>query len=114
MDATHQRRLLGLLGLGARGRLVVVGVDRVREAAHKGTLVLAVVAPDAAANSRDKLLPLLKARRVAVVEGPGAQALGEAMGKPQTAAVGVTDRQLAKGIRALLNEGPAAPPAAAR
>ena len=114
MDAQRERRLLGLLGLGARGRLVVVGVDRVREAALKGSLVLAVVAPDAAANSRDKLLPLLKARRVTVVEGPGTQALGEAVGKAQTATVGVTDRQLAKGIRALLNEGVAATPPAAR
>ena len=33
-----------LLGLGLRGRLVVVGVNQVRDAAMRGTLVLAVVA----------------------------------------------------------------------
>ena len=43
MDASTQRRLLGLLGLGVRGRGAVVGVERVREAAKKGLLAVAVV-----------------------------------------------------------------------
>ena len=105
MDAAIERRLLGLLGLGARGRLAVIGVDRVREAAFKGALAVVVVAADASRNSTDKLIPLLKARRVKVVEGPGTKALGQAVGREQTAAVGITDRQLAKGIRELMNEG---------
>ena len=105
MDAAIERRLVGLLGLGARGRLAVIGVDRVREAAFKGVLALAVVATDASENSKAKLLPLLKARRVKVIDGPGTQVLGQAVGREQTAAVGITDRQLAKGIRELMNEG---------
>ena len=105
MDADYERRLLGLLGLGARGRLAVIGVDRVREAAFKGALACVVVASDASKNSTDKLIPLLKARRVKVIEGPGTHALGNAVGREQTAAVGITDRQLAKGIRELMNEG---------
>ena len=52
-----------------------------------------------------RIAPLLKARRVKVVEGPGTKALGQAVGREQTAAVGITDRQLAKGIRELMNEG---------
>ena len=103
-----ERRMLGLVGLGLRGQLVVVGVDRVRDAAHKGTLVLALVAPDAAKNSRDKVLPLLNAKKVKVIEGPGAVALGRAVGREQTAAIGIIDRQLAKGIRGLMDEGLAA------
>jgi ribosomal protein L7Ae-like RNA K-turn-binding protein len=108
MDAALERRMLGLVGLGLRGQLVIVGVDRVRDAAHKGTLMLALVAPDAAKNSRDKVLPLLNAKKVQVIEGPGAVALGRAVGREQTAAVGIIDRQLAKGIRGLMNEGMAA------
>ncbi|MGH7633075.1 MAG: hypothetical protein ACRENC_05055, partial [Gemmatimonadaceae bacterium] len=57
------QRILGLVGLGMRARLAVAGVDRVREAAKRGALELAVVAPDAARNSLDKIVPLLRARR---------------------------------------------------
>ncbi len=101
MDANTERRLLGLLGLGVRGRGAVVGVERVREAARKGTLAVAVVAPDASRHSRDKVVPLLTARRIRIIEGPSAEVLGRAVGKESTAVVGITDRALAKGVFAL-------------
>jgi ribosomal protein L7Ae-like RNA K-turn-binding protein len=104
MDPAAEAKLLRLLGLGVRGRGAVVGVERVREAAVKGTLSLAVIAPDASRHSLDKVVPLLAAKRVAVVEGPGAEALGHAVGRQATAAVGVTDRNLARGIQELLAE----------
>ncbi|HKW11570.1 MAG TPA: ribosomal L7Ae/L30e/S12e/Gadd45 family protein [Gemmatimonadaceae bacterium] len=94
--------MLRLIGLGVRARTVVVGVEQVRTAAKKGTLVFAVVAPDASANSREKVVPLLRARGVNFVEGPTAAELGAAVGRVQTAAVGVVDPQLARGIRALV------------
>jgi len=94
--------MLRLIGLGVRARNVVVGVEQVRTAVKKGNLELAVVAPDASANSREKIVPLLQARRVKFVEGPTAAELGAAVGRDQTAAVGVIDAQLARGIRALV------------
>jgi ribosomal protein L7Ae-like RNA K-turn-binding protein len=104
VDSAAQTKLLRLLGLGVRGRGAVVGVERVREAASKGTLALAVVAPDVSRHSLDKVLPLLAAKGVTVIEGPGAAALGRAVGRETTAAVGVTDRNLARGIQELLAE----------
>jgi ribosomal protein L7Ae-like RNA K-turn-binding protein len=98
-DVDPHRRLLALLGLGMRSRGVVVGVDQVRAAAKSGTLALAVVASDAAHNSRDKVLPLLAAKRVPVLDGPSAEQLGAALGRGATAAVGVVDRALANGMR---------------
>jgi ribosomal protein L7Ae-like RNA K-turn-binding protein len=98
-------RILRLIGLGVRSRGVVVGVERVREAAKGGKLSLAVVALDASKNSLDKLLPLLNARRVNLIEVPSAAELGAAVGRDQTAAVGVLDRQLANGIVALTSTG---------
>ena len=95
--------MLGLIGLGLRARSAVVGVERVREAARRGRLALAVVAPDASRHSRDKVLPLLAARGVRVVEGPGTIALGAATGREATAAVGILDPALARGVRALLD-----------
>ena len=103
MERVVTERMLRLIGLGVRARTVVVGVEQVRTAARKGNLVFAVVAHDASANSRDKIVPLLRARRVNFVEGPTAAELGAAVGREQTAAVGVIDQQLARGIRELVS-----------
>ena len=101
MDAHQQRKLLGLIGLGVRGRGAVVGVERVRDAAKRGKLHLAIAAPDASSNSLDKVVPLLQARGISVISGPSAAELGAAAGRETTAVVGIVDRGLAKGIRAL-------------
>lgn len=101
MDAKGWSKVLGLVGLGMRGRLAVVGVERVREAAVKGTLHLALVAPDASRHSREKVVPLLAAKGVPVLEGATAATLGAAVGREATAVIGIVDAQLAKGIRAI-------------
>ena len=103
MERGVAERMLRLIGLGVRARNVVVGVEQVRTAARKGNLVFAVVAPDASENSRDKIVPLLRARHVKFVEGPTAAELGAAVGRDQTAAVGVIDSQVARGIRELVS-----------
>jgi ribosomal protein L7Ae-like RNA K-turn-binding protein len=86
-----------------------VGVENVREAAKRGKLVLAVVAPDASRHSLAKVTPLLEAKRVRIIEGPGARQLGGAVGRDATAAVGVVDRDLARGILAIVDGAPASP-----
>jgi ribosomal protein L7Ae-like RNA K-turn-binding protein len=101
MATVDTRKLLGLIGLGVRGRGAVVGVQQVREAARRGKLQLAIAAPDASSNSLDKVLPLLRARGIDVLAGPSAVELGAAVGRESTAVVGIVDRGLAKGIRAL-------------
>ena len=109
MDDAARRKLASLLGLGVRGRLVVIGVDNVRAAAQRNKLFYAVVAPDASQNSLDKVVPLLNARRVRFVEVEGAEELGAAVGKNSTAVVGIVDETLARGIRALVEGAPAPP-----
>ena len=103
MDPDVERRLLGLLGLGIRGRLAVLGVERVREAARRGTVRVAVVAADASHHSREKVERLLAAKGVPTIMIASAAALGEAAGRETTAVIGVVDAQLAKGIRALVD-----------
>ena len=107
MDDGARRKLASLLGLGLRGRMVVVGVEQVRVAATKNKLAYAIVAPDASPNSLEKVIPLLNARRVRFVEAMGAAELGAAVGRQTTAVVGVVDGSLARGIRELV-EGAAA------
>ena len=80
----------------------MLGVDRVREAAHKGTVRVAVVAADASHHSREKVERLLVAKGVPIISIASAAVLGEAAGREATAVIGVVDAQLAKGIRALV------------
>ncbi len=102
MDRATAQRLLRLVGLGVRSRGVVVGVEQVRDAAKRDKLALAIIAPDASRHSLEKVVPLLRARGIRFVEGPSAEELGVAVGREQTAAVGVVDRDLARGMRELL------------
>ena len=99
MNAVQQQKMMRLLGLGIRGRGAVVGVNQVREAARSNKCFLAIVAADASENSLDKIVPLLNARRVRFIEVPSATELGAAVGRDQTAVVGIVDRQLAAGVR---------------
>lgn len=102
MERATAQRLLRLVGLGVRSRGVVVGVEQVRDAAKRDKLALAIVAPDASRHSLEKVVRLLQARGIRFVEGPSAVELGAAVGREQTAAVGVVDRDLARGMRELL------------
>ena len=110
LSAADRGRLLRLVGLGVRGRGAIVGVEQVREGAKKNKVAFAVVAMDASRHSLDKVVPLLNARRVRFVEVPSAAELGGAVGRETTAVVGIVDRQLAKGIRELLESGSAGAP----
>jgi ribosomal protein L7Ae-like RNA K-turn-binding protein len=105
MDDAARGRLLRLVGLGIRSRGAVVGVERVREGIKKDKVALAIVAVDASRNSLDKIVPLLNARRVRFIEIPSATELGGVAGRESAAVVGIVDRQLAKGIRQLVESG---------
>jgi ribosomal protein L7Ae-like RNA K-turn-binding protein len=106
MEARAEERLLRLVGLGVRSRGVVVGVEQVREAAKKSKLTLAIVATDASAHSAAKVVPLLEARGIEILHVRSAAGLGKAVGREQTAAVGIVDRQLARGMRELMVSAP--------
>ena len=106
MEARAEERLLRLVGLGVRARGAVVGVEQVREAAKKGKLALAIVAADASVHSAAKVVPLLEARRIEIVRVASAVGLGRAVGREQTAAVGIVDRQLARGMREAMVSAP--------
>lgn len=104
----QRRKVLGLVGLGARGRLVVIGVEQVRIATQKGTVQLALVAQDVSRHSLEKVVPVLRARHVEVVEWPSAAELGGAVGRETTAAIGIVDQALAHGIRGAMAGAPPA------
>lgn len=102
MTDTATRKALGLVGLGIRGRLAVVGVQQVRDAARHGRLKVALVANDASQNSLDKVSSLLRARAVPVIDSVSGRELGEVAGREVVVVIGVTDAGLARGILSAL------------
>lgn len=94
-----RRKIMGLVGLGLRGRLAVVGVQQVRDSAKRGRLKVALVARDASQNSLDKITGLLAGREVPVIDVFSAAELGAVAGREAVAVVGVTDAGLAEGIK---------------
>ncbi len=90
--------LLGLIGLGYRGRRIIVGVDGVRKELQAGKCWCVVVAEDASPRAVEKVVRLATAKRVPVLPGPSAAAIGAQLGKPPVRAVGVRDRALAGGM----------------
>jgi ribosomal protein L7Ae-like RNA K-turn-binding protein len=98
IDAAAKRQILGLVGLGIRGRLAVVGVQQVRDAAKRGRLKIALVASDASQNSLDKVISLLPRRGVRTFEDFSAAELGAVAGRESVAVIGVSDAGIARGI----------------
>lgn len=94
--------MLRLLGLAARAGAILPGTERVREAARAGDARLVVVAGDASGNTRDKLIPLLEARRVPYALAGDRARLGEAVGRAPLGAVAVIDPSFAARIHELL------------
>jgi ribosomal protein L7Ae-like RNA K-turn-binding protein len=93
--------LLGLLGLGNRGGLIVVGVDAVRKELQAGKCWCVVVAEDASPRAMEKVVRLASAKGVTLLPGPRAAAIGAQLGKPPVMVVGVRDRALAGGMAQL-------------
>lgn len=91
-------RALRLLGLGARGGTLVLGVGGVRAALKRGELALVVIAGDHSPRTEEKVGRLARAVGVTVLRGPDAQALGYRLGRPAVQAVGVRDERLATGL----------------
>ena len=100
MTTAPPDQLLGLLGLGLRARRVILGVDRVREAVRANRVACLVLASDASARAREKVVRLAAARGVPILPGPTAEAIGARLGKPGIMVAAVLDRALARGLAA--------------
>ena len=96
--------LEGLLGLGARGRLLVIGVSGVRARLRQGKIAAVVLAADVSERTRDKVERLAVALGVPVLKGPTAARMGLRLGRAPVQAVGVQDRALARGMMRLSEE----------
>ncbi len=104
--ASPARSVLGLLGLAARARTVATGTESVRNAVRAGKAHRVILAEDAAAAQRQKLVPLLDARRVPYHIVLSQDDLGRALGRNPVSAVGLLDPNLARRVAELLGALP--------
>jgi ribosomal protein L7Ae-like RNA K-turn-binding protein len=88
--------LLGLLGLAARAGALVAGTEGVRAEVRGGKVQCVLLASDAAAGQRSKLIPLLDARGVRHYTGFSRAELGRATGRAPTSAIGIKDAGFAQ------------------
>lgn len=102
---TNARRgdeVLRLLGLAARAGGVVPGTDRVRTAARRDEVHFVLLAHDASENSREKLVPLLTAKKIPFQTTFSREELGEAVGRSPLSALGLSNASLARRARELI------------
>jgi ribosomal protein L7Ae-like RNA K-turn-binding protein len=102
---SDERRALGLLGLGLKAGRVAVGVEASHSALQRGKAEMLVMPKDASKRAREKLVMLAKHREVPVLVVADAGAIGAALGRPPVHGAAVLDRQLARGLRALVAAG---------
>ena len=88
--------LLSLLGLAARAGSLVSGTEAVRAEARDGKVHFVLLAADAAAGQRGKLVPLLDARGIGHHTAFSREELGRAIGRASASAVGVADAGFAR------------------
>ncbi len=101
-----ERRLLDLLGLAARAGALVTGTDAVRQSVREGEVHGVLLAADASAAQRGKLLPLLQARGVPSRLLFSRQRFGAAIGRGPVSAIGIRNDGFARRLAELADALP--------
>lgn len=100
MSADSEKRMLSLIGLGARAGRLAIGVEAAHAALRRGKAEAIVMPKDASPRSREQLVSLAGHGNVPLFVAANAEQLGAALGRPPVHGVAVLDRQLARGLRA--------------
>lgn len=96
------RAVLDLIGLSARAGAIVPGTSAVRASVREGKVARVVLARDGAEGQRQKLIPLLDARRVPYHIAFTREELGAASGRAPVSAIGISNPGLASRVGELL------------
>lgn len=97
-----ERRALQTLGLARRAGRAVLGTRAVQEAGASGQLRAVLVADDAGGRALERLEGAMASGNVAVLRVSSRQRLGEALGREDLVAAGVTDTGFAGLLAELL------------
>jgi ribosomal protein L7Ae-like RNA K-turn-binding protein len=99
LSAESERRLLSLIGLGAKAGRLAIGVEASHRAINAGKAEMIIMPADASPRSKDQLVLLAGHRKVPLLIAADAERLGAILGRPPVHGVAVLDRQLARGLR---------------
>ncbi|MEO8030979.1 MAG: ribosomal L7Ae/L30e/S12e/Gadd45 family protein [Gemmatimonadota bacterium] len=92
--------------MSRRAGHLIIGVDSVRQAMQADQVRVVVLARDASARARERIVRLARGKEVPLLAGPDAQIMARGLGLSEVMAVAVADRSLADG---LLSSGAATP-----
>ncbi|MCX7568561.1 ribosomal L7Ae/L30e/S12e/Gadd45 family protein [Tumebacillus sp. DT12] len=99
-----EQQFANMLGLAKRAGALVTGHDACLAQVRAGKAALALVARDTGANAMKKYHDKCKHYKVPLIEVLDKISLGQAVGKPHSAIVVVTESGFAKRIRQLAGE----------
>lgn len=104
-----ERKLLSLLGLAARGRKLVCGTDLCRDSIRRGNAILTIVASDASANTKKRIIDACKYYESDMCIAPiSSSELSHQIGKTgEIMVISITDIHFADGIAALFDDSEA-------
>lgn len=96
-------KLSSLLGFAQRAGKLVSGEEQVEGRIRRGRVCFLIIAQDCSNNTRLKFINMAENYEVPYACLGSKDELGQIIGKPQRAVVGVCDRKFATTIRAHLN-----------
>ena len=97
-------RILGLMGLAAKGRLCVSGEFSVEKAVKSGSAKLVLIAEDASDNTVSKFQSMCEYHHVPCFIFSDRETLGHAIGREMRVSCAVTDADLSKAIIRLIGQ----------
>jgi ribosomal protein L7Ae-like RNA K-turn-binding protein len=98
-------RFLSLLGMAQAAGKLVSGDRAVYDALARGRVRLLVIAGDAAARTGKRFMAQAASKNIPYLITESKAALGQAIGKPDRAVIGVLDAQFARSLQAALSAG---------
>jgi ribosomal protein L7Ae-like RNA K-turn-binding protein len=95
-------KILNLLGLACKARKLRLGFTATSVAVKKGEIQMVIMAKDSSPHTREKIERLCKQYRVDIYYIADQAKLGQALGKHSQTVVGISSRDMALAIKALM------------
>ncbi len=98
-----RKEIFNLMGLGARGRLIVSGNEQVIASIRNQELKLVIIATDASEATKKQLIDKSSFYKITYILFARSDQLGNAIGKEYRTAVGIKDVGIARRIEDIFN-----------
>lgn len=93
---TDKEKILGVIGLAARARKVVSGMDAVTDEVKRHKVKLVIIAKDISEKSKENIQYICTNNNVKAIEFSTMEELGSCIGKKNRAIIGIKDESFSK------------------